>query len=235
MGCSIGSSPLLTTSHRYQGAGNSFLIYEEALPGDPALLAACGVDGILLLRGRQLRIYNADGSEAEMCGNGIRCVVRYLEQRGMRETRYFFSTLAGEIEAWHEEDVIGVRMPPPRFDRRSPFKERLADFYTVGVPHVVLFFDAIDALDITQWADPRYNVNLVQVDEGGVAVRTFERGVNRETLSCGTGATAAAAAARRHFNLPDEILVQTRSGAPLMVRFLHERTELIGPADVVEN
>ncbi|MCH9704242.1 MAG: diaminopimelate epimerase, partial [Chlamydiae bacterium] len=67
----------MQTSNRYHGSGNSFLIFEDSIPDDPKKLCECGVDGILLLKGNRYIIYNADGSEAEMCGNGVRCMVRF--------------------------------------------------------------------------------------------------------------------------------------------------------------
>lgn len=233
MDCSIKSSHPSLISNRYHGAGNSFLIFEESLSGDPSELCRCGVDGILLLRGNRYHIFNADGSEAEMCGNGIRCAVRYLADRGRRKERYFFDTLAGPVEAWHEGDLIGVQMPQPQLIKTSLFKEKEADYYLVGVPHVVLFFDEIACLDIEKWADPAYNVNLVQLKDDAIVIRTFERGVNRETLSCGTGSTAAAHAAKRRFRLGDEVCVHTESKSDLIIRLLPDRTEMIGPAEQI--
>ena len=222
-------------SNRYEGAGNSFLIFEDKLPKDPAVLCECGVDGVLLLQGRCYRIFNADGSEAEMCGNGVRCMVRYLEDRGRKQERYFFDSLAGPIEAWHEGDLIGVKMPAPRLVKRTFFKNKEADFYLVGVPHIVLFFDDIENIEIEKWADPAFNVNLVQVNGDSISVRTFERGVNRETLSCGTGAVASAASVKNHFDFPEKIVVKNRSQSDLIIRLLPNRTEMVGPASLVVN
>ena len=225
---------LSQTSNRYHGSGNSFLIFEDVVPGNPVELCKCGVDGVLLLKGDRYIIYNADGSEAEMCGNGVRCIVRYLEDRGRRQELYKFQTLAGEVEAWHEDDLIGVKMPKPLFEGTQIIKDQVvADLYRVGVPHMVLFFEEIEPLDLAAWSEPfvkNFNVNFVQVHPDSISVRTFERGVNRETLSCGTGATAAAAAAKRRFDLPLPVTVHTASKSSLIIRIMDDRTEMIGPA-----
>ncbi len=221
----------------YHGSGNSFLIFEEELPDAPDKLCTFGVDGVLLLRGNLFTIYNADGGEAEMCGNGIRCMVRYLEEHGRRQELYTFQTLAGIVEAWHEGKLIGVKMPFPHFEGKQSVmlgeQERVADLYRVGVPHMVFFFEEIETLPIAEWSQPfckNFNVNYVEVHPDSISVRTFERGVNRETLSCGTGATAAALATAARFDFPSPIIVHNQSKSSLTIRFSSERVDMIGPA-----
>jgi len=220
-------------SNKYEGSGNSFLIYDEELPASPIELCLSGVDGVLLLKGDHFIIYNPDGSEAEMCGNGIRCAVRYLEEQGRRKELYRFQTKAGEVEAWHDGDLVGVKMPEPRFIGTQKVGDSIADLYTVGNPHMVLFFENISDLPIAELSQPfckNFNVHFVQINPDSISLRTFERGVNRETLSCGTGATASAAAAVRRFRIPCPVKVHTASKSSLVIRFLEGRTEMIGPA-----
>ncbi|MDE2027013.1 MAG: diaminopimelate epimerase [Candidatus Omnitrophica bacterium] len=210
------------------GAGNDFIIIEARKDMDYAKFAqaACarqngiGADGVLVLdksaeSDYRMRIINADGSEAEMCGNGARCMAAYIVAN-MRPVKALFGmeTLAGEILAEAKGETARVRLSPPK-DYMPDLnitvaKQKLQVHYIdTGVPHTVLFVDGLQEVDANSMGalirrHPRFaprgtNVNFVErAREGMVAVRTFERGVEAETLACGTGAVASALIAYLH-------------------------------------
>ncbi len=238
------------------GSGNDFIIIDnrsKLLDGDKgrelARLAcrrklSVGADGLILIENDPevdfvWRFYNADGSEAEMCGNGARCAARFAYLKGMvQKPQLAFRTLAGVIEAEITGSRVKIRMTPPHglaMDLPIEAQEQLFSlhFVNTGVPHVVLFADseqALETLDVfnlgrTLRYHPRFqpagaNANFVFVrDAHHLSIRTYERGVEAETLACGTGSIASAlvAAARRFVEPPVE--VQTRSGEMLTIHF----------------
>ena len=249
---------------KYEGAGNDFILIDDregAFRPDAGHIAALcdrhfgiGADGLMTLRRSagldcSMRYYNADGSEGEMCGNGARCFSLFAEHLGIGgETKYFDAAdglhtarirrtkgLAGQIEV----GMIAVR------------EIRTGDgwwFLNTGVPHYVEFVDDLEAVDVTgrgraiRRDTARFpqgtNVNFVQITgDGTIRMRTYERGVENETLACGTGATAAAivtAFARQPHTTDFRITVP---GGALAVRFSHEQgtqtytdIRLTGPA-----
>lgn len=239
--------------HQYHGAGNNFLIYDARKYNFPFVLIErlCEyyeVDGILLLcdsqiADYQMRIFNPDATEAEMCGNGLRCFIRYLEEHCKRQSHYRIETLSGILEAWHEGDEIGVHMPSPTIlDWKFPIdfegKSYEATYLKVGVPHLVFFLEQIDEIPLDAWGSAMQplceegaNVNFVQVHpDQSISIRTFERGVNRETMSCGTGSTASAIACAHRFGFPSPIRVHNTSNQSLTIRIEGEKVQMIGPA-----
>jgi diaminopimelate epimerase len=189
----------------------------------------------------QMRIINADGSEAEMCGNGIRCAARWLDEAGEGE-RLRFQTPAGIVEtaviAREPEYLVRVAMPTPRIAPHAvPFLDD-ARFVDVGNPHVVLFRKHADDVDLTMLAHRLQtakafpngtNVHVAAVEDGALRVRHWERGVGL-TMSCGTGAVACAAAAiaQSFVESPVEVFVP---GGRLVVEWDGEgRAYLTGPA-----
>jgi diaminopimelate epimerase len=227
---------------KMQGNGNDFILIDElknpAIPdemkGQFARLYCnrrfgIGADGVLFLSNSaasdfRMRIFQPDESEAEMCGNGIRCFAKYLYDAAYVKNTATVETVAGEIavEMGYEDDVFSatITMPTPAFERRNipatgnadaDYFERIADYevyaVNVGVPHAVVFVDEIAEVPLRQVAPiirshatfPQgANVNFVEVTgESELHIRTFERGIEEETLSCGTGATASAAVAHR--------------------------------------
>jgi diaminopimelate epimerase len=202
-----------------------------------------------------MRLIQPDGSEAEMCGNGIRCLAKYAWDRGYVGEQFDVETLAGIIPVQVREDEgsfwAKVNMGQPRFDRPSIpacgsgelLQERMGDYrvsaVNTGVPHAVVIVDDLD-LDIIKLAPPiRHsslfpegaNVNFVKPGQS-LEIRTFERGVEGETLSCGTGSVAAASVARRLGLAGDEVIVQTRGG-PLIISFEGQNAFMEGPAVTV--
>lgn len=210
------------------GAGNDFVIIESRNDFDYAAFAkrvcarhtGIGADGLLVLDKSsrcdyQMRIINADGSEAQMCGNGARCMAAYIAAN-FKPVKALFSmeTLAGEILAEVQGETARVRLSNPK-DYRPDMHITVAQqklevhYIDTGVPHTVLFVDGLQEVDANSLGalirnHPRFaprgtNVNFVEhTREGMIAVRTYERGVEAETLACGTGAVASALIAFLH-------------------------------------
>jgi diaminopimelate epimerase len=220
-----------------------------------------GADGLLLLnRGRPgvapwaWEFYNCDGSVAEMCGNGARCFARFVQRRTGAGPTVTFLTGAGLITATLEGERVTVTLTPPR-DLRLREAVTLAEetrevhSLDTGVPHAVLLVTEIDQVDVLRlgaeirrhphFAPRGTNVDFVQVlSPGSLRVRTFERGVEGETLACGTGVTAAALVCARLGGYASPVTVQVRGGERLEVAFREEdgayvEVRLTGPADTV--
>ncbi len=232
------------------GSGNDFILVDnmdghfdvEAFVGRiPKICArarSVGADGVIFLEPSsrahfKWRFFNADGSEAEMCGNGGRCAARFAYERGIAPREMAFETLAGIIKAQVlEGGRVRVQLTPPGDWR---WKERLVllgedleySFVNTGVPHVVVFVDDLENVDVKGvgkqirfhplFSPAGTNVNFVQVlGKGRLAIRTYERGVEDETLACGTGATAAALIYMGKGG-EGRVEVLTRSGETLVV------------------
>lgn len=174
-----------------------------------------------------MRIFNADGSEAEMCGNGLRCFIKYLAELGIYQDRYRIETLAGTHIAWRDGEEVCVEFPPPRdLAWNICIEGYTLHHLNTGVPHAVIFAEQIDKIDIMKQAPlirhhpyfPRgTNVNFV--DPKTLQIRTFERGVEGETLACGTGAIASALAASKIYHLSSPICMKVKSGERLTISF----------------
>lgn len=259
---------------KLHGNGNDFVLIDEyektVIPDDmKAQFAALycdrrfgiGADGILFLSKSKtstirMRIFQPDESEAEMCGNGIRCLAKYAFDAGYIGETATVETPAGEIGVvtsyCGEEFTATIRMVEPKFERKDipatgdgEYHERIGQFdvyaANTGVPHAVILVDSVDAIDIGNVAPPiRHhdgflkgaNVNFVEkTGDDSLRVRTFERGVEEETLSCGTGATASAAVVRHLGYMGNTIHVETQGG-PLTIHF-NDGTKMEGPAVTV--
>jgi diaminopimelate epimerase len=187
-----------------------------------------GADGLIVLldsaiADARMRIINADGSEAEMCGNGMRCAIRYLSECGEGD-RFRIETLAGivgaEVVEKGETYEIRLELGTPVFEPR-PLTQKNAAFVLVGNPHVVLFERSLDAIDLVSVAEelqgsPAFpegtNVHVaVPLDRGRIDVRHWERGVGL-TYACGTGSVACAAAAMRLGFADDSVEVRVPGG-----------------------
>ena len=200
-----------------------------------------GADGLILIEGSvsedfSWSFYNSDGSVAEMCGNGARCAARFAYRHGIAQKRMRFETVAGVIEAeiLGEQEHVSVRMTDP-FDLKTCPSILLSDtqymieFINTGVPHVVIFVESDDT-PVLEWGRTvRYhqqfepagtNVNFVKVtSDGDLHVRTYERGVEAETLACGTGAVAAALIAADKGLVSSPTYVTTGGGEQLVIQF----------------
>jgi diaminopimelate epimerase len=206
--------------HKYQGTGNDFIIIDNrTLKLDPpvshvALMCdrhfGIGADGLILLNEAPgfdfgMRYYNSDGKESTMCGNGGRCITAFVASMGIIEEKAHFMASDGEhcsviIGKNCQAQIISLKMRDVKVPVQSP--DRF--FIHTGSPHYVLFAGGVEKMDILPRArEIRYspefagmgtNVDFVEVFENELFVRTYERGVEGETLSCGTGVVAAALA-----------------------------------------
>ncbi len=219
-----------------------------------------GADGLILLQNDsgfdgqpndearydfRMVYFNADGAEGSMCGNGGRCIVRFAHDLGLFESKTRFVAIDGEHKAEVRGDEVFLKMSPVlASENRSGLT-----FLDTGSPHVVQFVDDVESLDVVaEGRAIRYssgfqpggtNVNFAQViDHQTVFVRTYERGVEDETYSCGTGVTAVALAASQQRNVSKPVLIQT-IGGNLRVSFesaangQFDTIYLIGPAQRV--
>lgn len=237
--------------HKMNGCGNDFIIIDNRSARAPSDLVAfiqrvcrrklsIGADGLILIESCdhydfQWQFYNADGSRAEMCGNGARCAARFAHELGIAGQKMIFKTDAGPIEAEMRGAQVKLKMTPPgdfRLDYAiavSGGRQILSSINT-GVPHVVVELDGLEEAEIVPlgreiryhetFAPAGTNVNFVNsTGKRRLQVRTYERGVEDETLACGTGCVAAGliAAARRGWSSP--IQVTTRSGGILTIHF----------------
>jgi len=230
------------TFSKYQGAGNDFILIDNRhslySPFDVNQIRylcdrqmGIGADGILWIEMSEIadykmRIFNADGSEPSMCGNGMRCVCDFLAKgNGFQKLNI---EIAGRIVSCCKEgDKIHVNLGTPSLShwpielvlRRGPVPVYVLD---TGVPHAVLFVQDILGLPFTdlgeeiRWhrafAPGGVNVNCATVaPDGSMQVRSYERGVENETLACGTGAAATAWVAAHVHGLKEPIVIKTRA------------------------
>jgi diaminopimelate epimerase len=201
-----------------------------------------GADGILVVgppTGHRwpLEIHNADGSLAESCGNGSRCVARHvMDRRGIDECE--LATAGGIVRAWRQGGAIGIALAAPRVLGTVSADGREGVRVDVGNPHIVAFVDEPARADLGALArafravagDANVEAAVVR-GRGEIALRVDERGAG-ETLACGTGACAAVAAAAARGLVDREVSV-TLPGGTLVVRAGPERYELWGPAERV--
>jgi diaminopimelate epimerase len=241
------------------GAGNDFIVIDnregvvaEAEKADLARAVcprrvAVGADGLVLLERSadhdvRMRIFNADGSEAEMCGNGSRCLAHFAHSVGAAAAEMTIETVAGPVRAALDGPSVRVELTPPgeitsRGELEFSGRRGEVFFVDTGVPHAVLFVEDVgeelEAADVkTLGRAIRFhevfrpagaNANFVRVAAPGrIDVRTYERGVEDETLACGTGAVAAGlvsvwAARREGWDSP--VAVSVRSGEVLKIHF----------------
>jgi diaminopimelate epimerase len=217
-----------------------------------------GADGIMLLVPSSGKadwawdFYNNDGSAAEMCGNGARCFARYVQKLTGVEKPITFETRAGIISASYQGERVTVQLTAPqdwRMGQQVPLTSGPAEIHSVntGVPHAILFVpDADKAMVQSLGAEIRRhahfaprgtNVNFVQLrGPNAIRVRTYERGVEGETLACGTGVTASALISARLHGFQSPVQVQVQGGDLLEVSFTRQGdtfsdVKLTGPAD----
>jgi diaminopimelate epimerase len=206
---------------------------------------AVGADGLILIEHSRRadfkwRYFNADGGEADMCGNGGRCVARLANMIGIAGEKLRFETKAGTIKAEVKGNKVKLEMPEPSaiiLEVALQFETQTISVSTVtiGVPHTVLWVDDIEVAPVSEMGPAiRYheqfdpdgtNVNFVQtLDDGSLAIRTYERGVEDETLACGTGSVAAALVAAEKNLARSPGVVRTRGGEALNIHFKKQGT-----------
>jgi diaminopimelate epimerase len=199
-----------------------------------------GADGLILIEASdsvdfKWRFFNADGSLPDMCGNGARCAARFAYINAIADRRMAFETLAGTIEASVGDQTVKIRMTDPG-DLKTGYALKLETHSIVvgsvntGVPHVVTVVDDIQAVDVVEkgrliryhpdFAPEGTNANFVAAGkDGAIFIRTYERGVEDETLACGTGNVAAALVLAHDRGLASPVTLTTRSGGELTVHF----------------
>ncbi len=222
-----------------------------------------GADGLLLVEPAQqagadfrMRYYNADGGEVDMCGNGARCFARFVNRlHDFVLAGTIFETPAGLIGADFAGDQVRLRMSEPHslaLDGTLPVNGRELRVHSLntGVPHAVVFVEDLEAVAVRgdgaalryheRFAPAGTNANFVSVlAPGQLAIRTYERGVEDETLACGTGTVACALIHHLLSGAPSPIAVRVRGGDTLSIGFdrradgLFTNVTLTGPGDFV--
>ena len=255
---------------KMNGAGNDFVLLDNrdrALRlGREEIALLCdrhrgvGADGLLLVEppangaDYRMRYYNADGGEAEMCGNGARCFARFVQKIAGGAGEVSFETQAGVIRGRCLGENVQVAMSDPHSLALGQVldvagEEIVVHAINTGVPHAVVFVDDLEKVDVralgsalrhhSHFAPQGTNVNFAcRIDAHTVAIRTYERGVEDETLACGTGVVAAALILHEKHGAPSPVSVKVRGGETLEVSFAHEggayrHIALTGPAEFV--
>ncbi len=263
---------MLLHFYKMNGAGNDFVVIDNrdlsVCLSKRQIELLCdrhrgvGADGLLAVEPAEngadfrFRYYNADGGEAEMCGNGARCFGRFtaalMEDLPERVT---FETIAGTLAAEIVEENIRIAMSVPKDLKLDtgvtiPGLDAALRFVNTGVPHVVAFVDDLASVEVVKhgaairyhevFAPAGTNANFVKViAPGHIAIRTYERGVEDETLACGTGMVACALMHHLLTGAPSPVKVDVKGGDTLEIGF--EKTgetafanvTLTGPADFV--
>lgn len=241
---------------KYVACGNDFILFdnrEENFPASPTLIRqlchrhyGIGADGVLLLENSRqadyrMRIFNSDGSEAEMCGNGLRCFAKWLISLGFPLPPYRIELVKDVLIVSQIQEAICIEMghlQHVEWNISLSFGDQLllVHHLYVGVPHAILFVKDITSIDCVglgmfirhhpRWQPRGTNVTFVQqLTPQKIKIRTYERGVEGETLACGTGATAAALATAYHYSSNSPITVQTQSSEELTVDFSFHHQE----------
>lgn len=263
---------MLLNFYKMNGAGNDFIVIDNrALDTNldtETIAALCdrhrgvGADGLLAVEPAEhgadfkFRYYNADGGEAEMCGNGARCFGRFTAHLTDEvPEKVTFETIAGTLAAEMIGDEVRIAMSDPKDLRlNTPTKVSGLDaelhFLNTGVPHVVAFVDDLDDLDVfthgrairrhQDFSPAGTNANFAKVlAPNHIAIRTYERGVEDETLACGTGMVASALIHHLLTGAPSPIKVDVEGGDTLEIGFekigetSFRNVTLTGPADFV--
>lgn len=262
---------------KLHGNGNDFVLIDEMagviIPDEMKAQFAVsycdrrfgiGADGVLFISPSKnadvrMRLFQPDASEAEMCGNGVRCLAKYAFDHDYVKTKSFtVETAAGVLTVRAEYEYSGdfaatIDMGAPIYDAPSipasgsgEFSADIAGMHVyavnTGVPHAVVFVDDVSAVDIDAAAPvirhnaafPKgTNVNFVQVTgPSSIAIRTFERGIEGETLSCGTGSTASALITAKTGKVAGDVVRVDTEGGPLEIT-VGKRVLMTGPAETV--
>ncbi|SEQ98716.1 diaminopimelate epimerase [Hyunsoonleella jejuensis] len=247
--------------YKYQGTGNDFVMIDNRQQqfdkNNTKLVShlcdrrfGIGADGLILLENHndydfKMVYYNADGNESTMCGNGGRCLVAFAKQLEVISDKATFEAIDGLHHAEINGDIVKLQMQ----DVTAIDKKANHVFLDTGSPHHVQFEDDIDNFDVkTKGANIRYgepynekgtNVNFVKkLSDDTFRVRTYERGVEDETLSCGTGVTAVAIAMHALNETTSTRVDLEVEGGDLQVSFdiedgIYKNVWLIGPAKFV--
>lgn len=239
---------------KYSGCGNDFILInnrggslclnEKTIENLCDRRHGIGADGIILLEsGRDgsdfgMRIFNRDGSEAEMCGNGLRCLGQFIYELGFNKKHYRIKTKERHLSIDFTDGLIKADMGDAvdlNMDLEIEIEKNLLTCCSLntGVPHAVVFVEDIKKVPVStfgreirhhaHFSPAGTNANFVQkTADNQIAIRTFERGVEDETLACGTGAAACAIAASLKWKMKTPIEVLFFSGEKIKIAFTHE-------------
>lgn len=226
------------TVTKYSANGNDFVMFIAQEKADRSSLAqklchrqnGVGADGLVVVLPHpeydfEWEFYNSDGSRADMCGNASRAVAHFAHEKGIvREDKTEFLTGAGVIRATINGLYVVSDMTPP--DIISENIEEYGEKWWLidsGVPHLVAVRDNLDTFNIEEARALRHkyncNVNICKVDGDTMSVRTYERGVEDETLACGTGMVACFIRNHKEGKVPDQVKVHPKSGDELYVGY----------------
>ncbi|MFA6196706.1 MAG: diaminopimelate epimerase [Sulfurimonas sp.] len=234
------------TVSKYSANGNDFVIFHTFIKKDRSDEAkklchrqnGVGADGLIVLvphaeQDFEWQFYNSDGSEAEMCGNGSRACAHYAFSNFLAPAKMSFLTIAGVINAEvapiteNSGLVLSELTPPKILDKNIKHNGKNWWKLDTGVPHLVYITNNIEEFDLQEARELRYkynaNVNIAFVDGKNLKVRTYERGVEDETLACGTGMAACFYRAFQEGLVSNKIEVYPRSGDTLYLG-MNERT-----------
>jgi len=219
---------------KYSANGNDFVIFHSDIKKDRSKLAkelchrqdGIGADGLIVIVPNseydfEWQFYNSDGSHADMCGNGSRACAHYAYVNNLASNSMSFLTGAGVIKAEVDGDMVLSELTPPKIlDKNIEFNAKSWWLLDTGVPHLVNFTNNIEEFDIEEARELRYkynaNVNIAFVDaDKNIKVRTYERGVEDETLACGTGMAACFYRAYCEEKVAKNTKVYPRSGDTL--------------------
>ena len=248
---------------KYHGTGNDFILFDNRSGtidrADTAWFKqlcdrrfGIGADGVMLLETApdfdfEMVYYNSDGNPSTMCGNGGRCMVAFAATLGIVKEHYRFLAVDGPHEAFIRQGNVHLRMSDVSTVQQFPDHDEI----DTGSPHFVTFVDDIMTVNVNRdgaairnrsaYMPKGINVNFLEWHDGALLIRTYERGVEEETLSCGTGVTAAALSAALHQQVSNGVHTQTLQtmGGKLQVQFNRTGPQsftdiwLIGPATFV--
>ncbi len=248
--------------YKYQGTGNDFVIIDNRNGQFTEFTTkqvqhicdrrfGIGADGLMLMNNKEdydfeMKYYNADGKLGSLCGNGSRCMIRFAYHMGIHKYTYHFLAADGP----HEAEIDNHNLIRVKMNDVTDIKEHSSfTLLNTGSPHLVKFVNDVMNVDVVEtgrdirnsknYAEEGINVNFVEsVDDDKIFVRTYERGVEDETLSCGTGVTAAALMSAHNPRGFNRVEVKTHGGS-LSVEFNKtadnhfENIWLCGPAELV--
>lgn len=236
---------------KMSAAGNDFVVMDnrrKVLGRDLKKIAenlcdrkrSIGADGVLIFENSKradvrMKIFNPDGSEAAMCGNGVRCLAKFAVDHGLNGSKFSIETLAGVISAEVKGNVVKAKMVEPKnlklgINLNVNGKKGKWHFIDTGVPHAVKILNSLERYDVEgmgravrfhrHFSPKGVNADFAAIHPGNrLEVKTYERGVEDETLACGTGSTAAALVAAALKNLKSPVSVHTAGGETLKVYF----------------
>jgi diaminopimelate epimerase len=210
-----------------------------------------GSDGVIFLEQSKnfpfsMRYFNNDGSEAAICLNGARCVVGYSFRLGLIKEKGKFISPAGPVGFYYKNNTVSIEVLPPvdlklNFSLTVNRKKISANFLKVGVPHCVIFVESFDEIDVKKlgqairmhktFKPEGTNVDFVKAEDNQLFVRSYERGIEDETMSCGTGALAAAYIATKLFITQSPATCKTKGGD--LIATIKDKLYLEGPISYV--